>query len=65
MGMTSAWWTMRSMSAAVDAALGKMLGQSLNARLVVRTMLLFPLVASSTQALAPQYWLRPDRAKIL
>jgi hypothetical protein len=40
MAMISAWWTTRSMSAVVQAALGKIVGQSLNARLVVKTRLL-------------------------
>jgi len=35
MAMTSAWWTVRSMSAVAQVALGKMDGQSLKARLVV------------------------------
>lgn len=34
--MTSAWWTVRSISAVAQVALGKMVGQSLKARLVVR-----------------------------
>jgi hypothetical protein len=37
----SAWWTTRSMSAIADEAFGKMVGQSLKARLVVRTTLRF------------------------
>jgi hypothetical protein len=35
----SEWWTTRSMSAVAQVALGKIVGQSLKARLVVRTRL--------------------------
>jgi hypothetical protein len=37
--MISEWWTRRSMSAVVQAAFGKIVGQSLNARLEVITTL--------------------------
>jgi hypothetical protein len=39
--MISAWWTRRSMRAIALPAFGKMVGQSLNGRLVVRTRLRF------------------------
>jgi hypothetical protein len=39
--MTSAWWMTRSMRAVAQAAFGKIEGQSLKARLVVRTRLFF------------------------
>ena len=41
MAMISAWWMTRSMSAVAEVALGKMPGQPLKARLVVRTRLFF------------------------
>jgi hypothetical protein len=37
--MISEWWTSRSMSAVVQAAFGKIVGQSANARFEVMTML--------------------------
>jgi hypothetical protein len=37
----SAWWTTRSIRATAEVAFGKIVGQSLNARLVVRTRLFF------------------------
>ena len=37
--MISEWWTSRSMSAVVQAAFGKMVGQSPKVRFVVRTTL--------------------------
>src|SRR5882762_3947043 len=41
MAIASAWWTVPSIRAAEQVALGKMAGQSLNAKLVVMTMLLW------------------------
>jgi hypothetical protein len=38
--MISEWWTRRSMSAVVQAAFGKIVGQSAKARFVVMTTLL-------------------------
>jgi hypothetical protein len=32
--MMSAWWTIRSMSAIAEPAFGKIVGQSLNARVI-------------------------------